>query len=123
MTVRELSLEQANALSLLRSLYVLPDSMIEREQVLKVANLARLQLTPAEEEQFTTQLGNILDYFEQLSELDTSAVEPTARAIDVVNVTRSDQMVVCEQREVILSSAPEREDEFFRVPQIMGGDS
>lgn len=123
MTVRELSLEQANALSLLRSLYVLPDSMIEREQVLKVANLARLQLTPAEEEQFTTQLGNILDYFEQLSELDTSAVEPTARAIYVVNVTRSDQMVVCEQREVILSSAPEREDEFFRVPQIMGGDS
>ena len=96
--------------------------MIEREQVLKVANLARLQLTSTEEEQFTTQLGNILDYFEQLSELDTSTVEPTTRAIDVVNITRPDQMVVCEQREVILNSAPEREDEFFRVPQILGGD-
>jgi aspartyl-tRNA(Asn)/glutamyl-tRNA(Gln) amidotransferase subunit C len=96
--------------------------MIDREQVLKVANLARLQLTPKEEEQFTAQLGNILDYFEQLSELDTSSVEPTARAIDVVNVARPDQKVVCEQREVILNGAPEREDEFFRVPQIMGGD-
>ena len=52
--------------------------MIDREEVRKVANLARLELTPEEEEeQFTSQLNGILDYFEQLSELDTSNVEPT----------------------------------------------
>lgn len=93
--------------------------MIDRDQVRKVAHLARLELTPTEEEQFTPQLNNILDYFEQLSELDTSQVEPTARPIDVSNVTRADQLQVCEEREAILDSAPERESEFFKVPQIM----
>jgi aspartyl-tRNA(Asn)/glutamyl-tRNA(Gln) amidotransferase subunit C len=96
--------------------------MIDREQVRKVATLARLELTPEEEEQFTSQLGDILDYFEQLSELDTSDVEPTARAIDVVNVTRKDDLQPFGDREAILSNAPDREDEFFKVPQIMGGD-
>lgn len=94
---------------------------IDREQVRKVAHLARLELTSDEETQFTTQLSNILDYFEQLSELDTREVEPTARAIDVSNVTRPDRLQPCEEREVILDSAPDREDEFFKVPQILGG--
>ncbi|MBE9180734.1 Asp-tRNA(Asn)/Glu-tRNA(Gln) amidotransferase subunit GatC [Oculatella sp. LEGE 06141] len=92
--------------------------MIDREQVHKVAHLARLNLTPEEEEQFTTQLGNILGYFEQLNELDTSQVEPTTRAIDVSNVTRADITKPYENREAILESAPNREGEFFRVPQI-----
>jgi aspartyl-tRNA(Asn)/glutamyl-tRNA(Gln) amidotransferase subunit C len=69
--------------------------MIERDEVLKVANLARLELTAAEESQFTTQLGDILDYFEQLSELDVEGVEPTTRAIDVSNVARTDKLEVC----------------------------
>lgn len=99
--------------------------MIDREQVQKVAHLARLALTPEEEERFTTQLGSILDYFEQLSELDTDSVQPTARAIDVSNVTRSDKLEPYTDRDLILQSAPEQEDttqgEFFKVPQIMGG--
>jgi aspartyl-tRNA(Asn)/glutamyl-tRNA(Gln) amidotransferase subunit C len=66
--------------------------MIDREQVRKVALLARLELTPEEEEQFTTQLGSILEYVEQLSELDVTNVPPTARAIDVSNVTREDEL-------------------------------
>jgi len=93
--------------------------MIDRDQVHKVAHLARLELTPTEEEQFTTQLGSILDYFEQLSELDTSNVEPTARAIDVVNVARQDALKPYGDRETILDSAPERDGDYFRVPQIM----
>ncbi|MFQ3638336.1 MAG: Asp-tRNA(Asn)/Glu-tRNA(Gln) amidotransferase subunit GatC, partial [Cyanobacteriota bacterium] len=64
--------------------------MLDREQVHKVAHLARLALTPDEEEQFTTQLGSILEYFEQLNELDTRDVPPTTRAIDVSNVVRPD---------------------------------
>lgn len=99
--------------------------MIDREQVQKVAHLARLELTEAEEEQFTAQLGDILEYFEQLSQVDTNDVQPTARAIDVSNVTRPDQLEPYDNRDSILQSAPEQEEtaqgEFFKVPQIMAG--
>lgn len=93
--------------------------MIDREQVRKVALLARLELTPEEEEQFTTQLGSILEYFEQLSELDVSNVQPTARAIDVSNVTRADDLQPYSERLAILNSAPSQEGDFFKVPQIL----
>jgi len=93
--------------------------MIDREQVRKVAHLARLELTEEEEAQFSTQLSSILDYFEQLSELDTSNVEPTARAIDVVNITRTDAKETYENRDRILEGAPDRDEDFFRVPQIL----
>ena len=96
--------------------------MIDREQVHKVALLARLDLTPEEEDQFTTQMGSILDYFEQLSELDVSNVQPTTRAIDVSNVTRADQLQPYSDRETILNQAPDQEGDFFKVPQIMSAD-
>ncbi|MEO0533868.1 MAG: Asp-tRNA(Asn)/Glu-tRNA(Gln) amidotransferase subunit GatC [Cyanobacteria bacterium P01_A01_bin.123] len=94
--------------------------MIDADQVRKVAHLARLELTPEEEEQFTGQLGDILDYFEQLSELNTDNVEPTTRAIDVKNVTRTDCLESFENREGLLEAAPEREEDFFKVPKILG---
>ncbi|MBD2296675.1 Asp-tRNA(Asn)/Glu-tRNA(Gln) amidotransferase subunit GatC [Anabaena sphaerica FACHB-251] len=96
--------------------------MIDREQVHKVANLARLELTPDEEEIFTTQLGSILEYIEQLSELDVSNILPTTRAIDVSNVTREDNLQPYPDREAILSSAPEQEGDFFKVPKILNAD-
>lgn len=95
--------------------------MIDREQVQKVAHLARLQLTPDEEEKFTTQLNSILDYFDQLSELDVSNVQPTTRAIDVSNVVRVDKHHPYEAREAILEGAPDRDGEFFKVPKIVTG--
>ena len=94
--------------------------MIDRDQVRKVAHLARLELTAEEEEQFTTQLGSILDYFEQLSELNTENVAPTTRVIDVSNVTRPDDLQPYPYREEILSCAPDQEGEFFKVPKILG---
>lgn len=96
--------------------------MIDREQVRKVAHLARLELPPAQEEQFTTQLGSILDYFEQLSELDVTDVQPTTRAIDVSNVTRPDELQPYRDREAILRSAPEQEGDFFKVPKILNAE-
>jgi aspartyl-tRNA(Asn)/glutamyl-tRNA(Gln) amidotransferase subunit C len=87
--------------------------------VRKVALLARLELTPEEEEKFTTQLGSILDYVQQMSELDVSDVLPTTRAIDVSNVTRQDDLQPYAEREALLRSAPEQEGEFFKVPKIM----
>ena len=96
--------------------------MIDREQVRKVANLARLELTADEETQFTTQLGNILDYIEQLNQLDVTNVAPTTRAIDVSNVTREDILQPYPEREAILNSAPQQEGDFFRVPKILNAD-
>ena len=96
--------------------------MIDREQVQKVAHLARLDLTPEEEEKFTSQLSSILEYFEQLSELDTDDVPPTTRAIDISNITRRDELQPDIERLALLNEAPEREDDFFRVPQILSSD-
>jgi aspartyl-tRNA(Asn)/glutamyl-tRNA(Gln) amidotransferase subunit C len=96
--------------------------MIDREQVIKVAHLARLEITPEEEEQFTTQLNSILDYFEQLSELDTTDVPPTTRAIELSNITRADRLQPFIDKEALLTAAPEREGDYFRVPQILTSD-
>ncbi|MGD1698843.1 Asp-tRNA(Asn)/Glu-tRNA(Gln) amidotransferase subunit GatC [Dapis sp. BLCC M229] len=93
--------------------------MIDNEQVRKVAHLARLKLKPEEEEKFTTQLSSILEYFEQLSELETETVPPTTRAIDVSNITRDDRLEPFPNREEILSCAPEQDGDFFKVPKIM----
>ncbi|MGB7445218.1 MAG: Asp-tRNA(Asn)/Glu-tRNA(Gln) amidotransferase subunit GatC [Coleofasciculaceae cyanobacterium] len=93
--------------------------MIDREQVRKVANLARLEMTDKEEEQFVGQLNSILDYFQQLSELNTDDVPPTTRAIDISNVTRTDELKKYLNREAILQGAPEQDGEFFRVPKII----
>ncbi|MEL6602179.1 MAG: Asp-tRNA(Asn)/Glu-tRNA(Gln) amidotransferase subunit GatC [Cyanobacteria bacterium J06614_10] len=96
--------------------------MIDIEQVRKVANLARLELSETEEAQFTEQLNGILEYVQQLNELDTEDVPPTTRAIEVSNITRPDRLEVFSEREAILDSAPEREEDFFKVPKILGGE-
>lgn len=96
--------------------------MIDSKLVRKVANLARLELTADEEAKFTTQLGSILDYVEQLNELDVTNVQPTTRAIDVSNVTREDILQPYPERNEILNSAPQQEGDFFRVPKILNAD-
>ena len=94
--------------------------IIDNEQVRKVASLARLDLTEEEEAQFSTQLSSILEYVQKLDELDTKDVPPTTRAIEVSNITREDQLQTFSEREAILDSAPEREEDFFKVPKILG---
>lgn len=93
--------------------------MIDLEQVRKVALLARLDLTADEEQQFTGQLSSILEYVEQLSELDTANVEPTTRAIELNNITRPDALESFGDRDTLLACAPDREDDFFKVPKIL----
>ncbi len=93
--------------------------MLDREQVHKVALLARLELTPAEEEQYAEQMNSVLEYFDRLSELDTDLVEPTIRAIDINNITRSDEQTSYQNLTGIFAAAPDREEDFFKVPKIM----
>ncbi|MGK7913978.1 MAG: Asp-tRNA(Asn)/Glu-tRNA(Gln) amidotransferase subunit GatC [Prochloraceae cyanobacterium] len=95
---------------------------IDREQVKKVALLARLEITPEEEEQFTTQLSSILEYFEQLSELDTDGVQPTTRAIELSNINRRDRLESFADREELLQESPEQEGDYFKVPQILSSE-
>ena len=95
---------------------------IDRQEVKKVANLARLNITEAEEAELTTQLNSILDYFEQLSELDTTDVPPTTRAIETSNITRADELSPFPNKEDLLKAAPEQQGEFFRVPKIISSD-
>jgi aspartyl-tRNA(Asn)/glutamyl-tRNA(Gln) amidotransferase subunit C len=95
---------------------------IDLEQVKKVAHLARLDITPEEEQQFTTQLSSILEYVEQLSELETENVPPTTRAIDTSNITRPDRLDPFPSKQDLLGQAPAQEGDFFRVPQILSTD-
>ena len=95
---------------------------LDRATVHKVATLARLALTIEEEDQFADQLSGILEYVDQLDELDVTGIEPTTRAIDVANVTRADIMRVYENREGLMESAPDRDENFFKVPKIIASE-
>ncbi|OGI00012.1 MAG: asparaginyl/glutamyl-tRNA amidotransferase subunit C, partial [Candidatus Melainabacteria bacterium GWA2_34_9] len=66
--------------------------MITKKEVEHVAKLARLELSEEEKERFTVQFSNILDYFNQLSEVNTENVEPMTQAIPMVNVMREDKV-------------------------------
>lgn len=97
--------------------------MLDREQVRHVAFLARLELSPEEEETFTQQLGDILTYVEQLQELDTESVDPTFHALDTPQVTRADEVKPWSDLEAILENAPDRDEQFFKVPRILNAEA
>ena len=84
-----------------------------------VAHLARLGLTPAEEEKLGAQLGQILGYIEKLNQLDVSNVEPTAHAVPLVNVTRPDEARPSLSNEDALRNAPAKANGLFLVPKIV----
>ena len=93
------------------------------EQVRKVAKLARLDLTEAEIEEFTGQLGAILDYVEKMNELDTADVEPLAHCLPISNVFRADEVRESLGTEKTLANAPQRDGPFFKVPKILEDSS
>ena len=92
--------------------------MITVKDVEHVAKLARLELTEEEKEKFTSQLGDVLKYVEQMNEVDTSNVEPMAHALDFVNVMREDEVKYEQTKEELMKNAPDAEDGFFKVPKI-----
>jgi aspartyl-tRNA(Asn)/glutamyl-tRNA(Gln) amidotransferase subunit C len=93
---------------------------ITRADVEHVATLARLALTDDEIEEFTEQLGVILDHAAQVSALETADVPPTAHPLPLVNVLRPDEVHPGLDRDEVLSQAPAAEDGQFRVPRILG---
>jgi aspartyl-tRNA(Asn)/glutamyl-tRNA(Gln) amidotransferase subunit C len=93
---------------------------LTRDDVAKVALLARLRLSEEELERMTRQLGQIVGYVEQLQQLDTSGVEPMAHAVEQFNVFRDDLPSESLARDDALANAPKRDDECYRVPAVLG---
>ena len=90
--------------------------MIDREQVLHVARLARLQLNDDEVETMVGELSKILEHIERINELDLEGVPPTSHVREVSNALRPDEPRPCLPREVVLAAAPVHTDEGFLVP-------
>jgi aspartyl-tRNA(Asn)/glutamyl-tRNA(Gln) amidotransferase subunit C len=90
--------------------------MIDRDQVLHVARLARLELSDEEVERMSQELSGILDHVDKIGELDLSQVEPTAHVIALENVLRPDEPHESMPRDRALESAPDPADGAFRVP-------
>ena len=89
---------------------------IDREQLLHVARLARLELHEEEVDRLEAQLNDIIDAVSKVSELDLSDVPPTSHPLDVVNVWAADEPHACLSVEEALANAPEREGAYFKVP-------
>ena len=84
-----------------------------------VAHLARLSLSPEEEQKIGQQLASVLGYIEKLKEVDVSGVEPTAHAFPLVNVTRPDEVRPSISNEEALRNAPAQANGLFIVPKIV----
>ncbi|RKP45801.1 Asp-tRNA(Asn)/Glu-tRNA(Gln) amidotransferase subunit GatC [Cohnella endophytica] len=84
-----------------------------------VANLARLELSDTEKEQFAGQLNAILKYAEKLNELDTEGIEPTSHVLPLANVMREDVVKPSWPIEKVLLNAPEDEEGQFKVPAVL----
>lgn len=93
---------------------------LSREEVQHVAQLARLDFSDEEEQQMAEEMSQILDYVEKLDELDTSGVPPMSHVLDVTNVFRDDEIESRIDQDQALEPAPETDDEYFRVPPVVG---
>lgn len=102
---------------------------VSQADVRRVAELANLELTAEEESRMSHDLSAILDYIAQLSQLDTSQVQPMAQVSEVLaagdgtsetlSVLRTDVVRPCLDREKVMASAPETDGVFFKVPRVI----
>ena len=92
---------------------------VTKEEVKKVAHLARLELNKDEINNHAEQLEKILEYIQHLEKIDTDDVPCTTRAIEVINVFRKDDKKNSDCTEEILELGPSREDKYFKVPKIL----
>ena len=90
--------------------------MIDRDQVLHVARLARLKLSEGEINRMSAELSGVLDHIEKISELDLEGVAPTSHVVELENVLRDDEPRESWPRERVLDGAPDVASGGFRVP-------
>jgi len=96
-------------------------AQLKRDDILKLANLARLDLSEPEIEEFTKELSDILRYVEQLQSVDVSGLEPTNQVTGLTNVTRKDEIrdYGYEPKE-LLKNVPAVQDDLIKVKRILG---
>lgn len=92
---------------------------LTREDVIYVANLARLEFSDDEVTALAGQLGAVLDYAETLSGLDTSKIKPTEHVLAVKNVFREDEVKECLTNDLALANAPDTEAGCFKIPRVV----
>ena len=92
---------------------------ITKEQIQHIAVLSRLNLSEEEKDLYGSQLSSILDYVDQLNELDTRETEPTSHVLSLSNVMRDDVLKSSLPGEEALKNAPSRSENFYRVPRII----
>lgn len=94
---------------------------LSKEQIKHIAELARLELTDAELEKYGGQLSGVLNYIDQLEEVDVTGIEPTAQVTGLFNVLRQDEIASWDgsQRETALEQAPELENHQIKVKRIL----
>jgi aspartyl-tRNA(Asn)/glutamyl-tRNA(Gln) amidotransferase subunit C len=92
---------------------------LSREEVLHIARLARVALTEAEITRLSEQLSSILENFEILQQVDTTDVPPTAQSVSLQSVMREDEVAPSLPQEDVLSNAPRREGDCFRVRAVL----
>lgn len=93
--------------------------MLTKDEVVKVANLARIELKEAEVEKFQKDLSAVLDYVEELKQVNVEGLEEVSQVTGLVNVQRMDAEVIAENHEEIFSQAPETKDGYFKVKAIL----
>ena len=93
---------------------------LSRDEVAKVARLARLSLSPDELDLFTEQLGQVLEHARDMNSLDLSGVVATAHPFGLTNVVRADVVEPSLDRDAVLAEAPDARDHRFAVPRILG---
>lgn len=92
---------------------------ISKQEVLNTAELARLDFKDSHLEKFTEQLGKILEYIEDLNELNTDDIEPTFHVLELSTPLREDKVLQLITSEEALQNAPEKVDDFFVVPKVI----
>lgn len=94
---------------------------LSKEEIQHIAKLARLELTEAELEKYGGQLSAVLNYIDQLKEVDVKGVEPTAQVTGLENVLRKDKIKDWDEKEIeeALADAPEREERFIKVKRVI----
>ncbi|MFN2363560.1 MAG: Asp-tRNA(Asn)/Glu-tRNA(Gln) amidotransferase subunit GatC [Halarsenatibacteraceae bacterium] len=90
--------------------------MLSKEEVRHLANLSNLELSEAESEEFTKQIGETLEYIGKIMDVDTEGVAPTYHPLENTNVLREDEVTNSDDRDNLLAEAPDKIDNQFRVP-------
>ncbi len=93
--------------------------MLSAEEVKKVALLARIELSDSEVEKFQKDLSQVLDYVEELKQVDTDGLEIVSSVTGLENVQREDKAVLVDYQEDIIDNAPERKDRYYKVKSIL----